>query len=46
MIRLRFYLLFLYIIIMPWWIMELTHADYAVIEELKNIRRLWDGDTE
>jgi hypothetical protein len=41
MIRLRYYLLFLYIIIMPWWIMEITHGDYVVLTELKNIKERW-----
>lgn len=44
MIRLRYYLLFLYIIIMPWWIMEITHGDYAVLAELKNIKERCKND--
>lgn len=44
MIRLRYYLLFLYIVIMPWWIMEITHGDYAVLAELKNIKEGWKNE--
>lgn len=41
MIRIRYYLLFLYIIITPWWIMEITHGDYVILAELKNIKERW-----
>lgn len=43
MTRLRYYLLILFVIITPMWIMEFSGADILVMQELKDIKKK-DGE--